>query len=521
MKNQMVVGIYCRLSEEDRDKNGNVDSQSIRNQKELLIDYTIKNNWYIYDVYSDDDYSGASRNRPEWLRLINDCEKGVIDIVLCKSLSRFSREIEITEKYINRLFVEWGIRFIGLADCVDTERSGSRRSMQINSLTNEWYLEDCSNNVRKVLKHKAEKGEFIGSFASYGYKKDPLDKHHLIIDDEAASIVKQIFDWSSAGIGGIAIARKLNEQKIVPPSVYKQQNGSNYHNRILNYPTGRKIWTASTICRMLVNEVYIGNTVQGKFENLSFKVHKKVKVPKEKWIRVEHTHEPIIDMQTWNIVQSMRQIRTRNGRASGSPAPLNRKIFCPRCGAVMRREHSSCRGVSYQYLRCATRRTSDNCDNLASIRLDDVEFYVVNEINKLLECYLDKDKIVIVRNNNDKKAQILKQINKLESEIKQNEDKVYDLYQDKFNKIITEVQFLDFNKRIQAEISSKKAIMENLDDTLSKIKDNNKEVNDINMLLSKYQHIDKLTPYLVEEFIDIIYIDKVDDEITIEIHWDF
>ena len=100
LKNQMVVGIYCRLSEEDRDKNGNVDSQSIRNQKELLIDYAIKNNWYIYDVYSDDDYSGANRNRPEWIRLINDCEKGVIGIVLCKSLSRFSREIEITEKYI-------------------------------------------------------------------------------------------------------------------------------------------------------------------------------------------------------------------------------------------------------------------------------------------------------------------------------------------------------------------------------------------------------------------------------------
>lgn len=148
----MKVAIYCRLSEEDRNKlNKDDDSESIQNQKNMLIEYTLKMGWQIYDIYSDDDFKGSDRNRPEFNRLLQDAEKKLFDIVLCKSQSRFTRELELVEKYIHGKFLEWNIRFIGYADNADTDNAGNKKSRQINGLVNEWYLEDLSNNIRSVF----------------------------------------------------------------------------------------------------------------------------------------------------------------------------------------------------------------------------------------------------------------------------------------------------------------------------------------------------------------------------------
>ena len=158
----MNVAIYCRLSDEDKNKRlATDDSESIQNQKSMLIAYALDRGWNIYKIYSDDDYSGADRNRPDFCRMLVDCENGKIDIVLCKTQSRFSRDMEIIEKYIHGKFLEWNIRFISIVDHADTEIKGNKKQRQINGLVNEWYLEDVSENVKRTLHHKMKKGEFV------------------------------------------------------------------------------------------------------------------------------------------------------------------------------------------------------------------------------------------------------------------------------------------------------------------------------------------------------------------------
>ena len=226
----MKTAIYCRLSEEDRNKaNKNDDSISIQNQKSMLIQYAIDQGWEIYDIYSDDDYTGSDRNRPQFKRLLIDAQAQKFNIVLCKTQSRFTRELELVEKYIHGLFPVWGIRFVSIVDNADTENKGNKKSRQINGLVNEWYLEDMSDNIRSVLTSRRENGFHIGAFAPYGYKKDPDTKGHLIIDEEAAEIVRDIFNLFSDGYGKTAIARLLNERGVPNPTEYKRRKGFSLH----------------------------------------------------------------------------------------------------------------------------------------------------------------------------------------------------------------------------------------------------------------------------------------------------
>ncbi|MBQ4312060.1 MAG: recombinase family protein, partial [Oscillospiraceae bacterium] len=183
-----TAAIYCRLSEEDRNKkNASDDSESIENQRSLLKGYCAENGWKIYDIYSDDDYTGSDRNRPAFRRMLADAQKKCFDVIVCKTLSRFTRELELVEKYINGLFPVWGIRFVSVVDNVDTAAKGNKKSRQIYGMVNEWFLEDMSDNIRAVLTDKRRNGRFIGAFAPFGYKKDPDSKGHLVIDEDAAS----------------------------------------------------------------------------------------------------------------------------------------------------------------------------------------------------------------------------------------------------------------------------------------------------------------------------------------------
>ena len=222
-----IVAIYCRLSEEDRNKrNKSDDSGSIQNQKMMLTEYAKKNDWTIFKVYSDDDYAGSDRTRPAFNELITDAKLRKFNIVLCKTQSRFTRELEIVEKYIHGLFPELGIRFVSIVDNIDTDVIGNKKSRQINGLINEWYLEDMSDSIKAALRTRMKAGFFIGSFAPYGYKKDPEKKGHLIIDEPAAEIVREIFSLYNRGFGRTAIARILNDRGIPSPEKYFFQNGT-------------------------------------------------------------------------------------------------------------------------------------------------------------------------------------------------------------------------------------------------------------------------------------------------------
>lgn len=268
------VAIYCRLSEEDRDKlNKTDDSISIQNQKTMLLQYAINQGWEVFSIYSDDDYTGADRKRPEFNRLLRDAEEGNFDIVLCKTQSRFTRELELVEKYIHGLFPIWGIRFVGLADNADTANKGNKKARQINGLVNEWYLEDMSDNIKSVLTSRRQNGFHIGAFALYGYKKDPEKKGHLIIDEEAAEIVKEVFLLFSQGMGKTAIARMLNDKGIPNPTEYKRQQGLRYKQPDSKNST---LWKYSAISSMLTNEMYIGKRTHYRIVFITVKGNIKV-----------------------------------------------------------------------------------------------------------------------------------------------------------------------------------------------------------------------------------------------------
>lgn len=325
----MKAAIYCRLSKEDEDKIG--ESESIQNQKSMLLQYAMEKGLDIYQIYSDEDYSGIDRNRPAFNSMLQAASEHQFDVVLAKKQSRFTRDMELVEKYLHGKFMEWGIRFIAVVDHVDTNDTANKKSRQINGLINEWYLEDLSTNVRSVLDHKRKEGLFIGSFARYGYCKDPNAKGKLIIDPEAAEVVRRIFSMALNGIGAHKIARILNDEKIPSPTAYKQLHGIHYRSALKN--TNAALWSSPTVYQILHDQLYIGNMVQGKHKKISYKSEKTIWLPQSQWIVVENTHEAIIDRGTFETVQMMLKERTRSG-GKGTIHPLAKKVVCGCCAAA-------------------------------------------------------------------------------------------------------------------------------------------------------------------------------------------
>ncbi|MCI9582040.1 MAG: recombinase family protein, partial [Oscillospiraceae bacterium] len=298
------VGIYCRLSNDD-EREG--ESVSIENQKLLLQRYVRERGWNEIDVYIDDGYSGTNFQRPGVQRLIADAKSGRINVILVKDLSRFGRNYIEFGQYTDYLFPSIGCRFIALNNGVDTEKSDSSNDvMCFVNLFNEFHSRDTSKKVKAVKKACAENGKYMGSYTPYGYLRDPNDKHHLIIDEETAPVVRRIFAMRASGMGYFAIAAALNDEGIQSPrEAYYQARGQANPHRSIN------MWSNTTVKTLLRNEVYIGNLVQGKFGSMSYKSHKLVRKSEEEWIRVEGTHEPIISRETWDTVVSIREKRVR------------------------------------------------------------------------------------------------------------------------------------------------------------------------------------------------------------------
>lgn len=370
----MKAAIYCRLSKEDEARAG--ESESIQNQRSMLVQYAVEHGMEIYQIYTDEDYSGIDRSRPAFHAMIEAASEHKFDVVLAKTQSRFTRDMELVEKYLHGKFVEWGIRFIAVVDHVDTSDAANKKARQINGLINEWYLEDLSANVRSVLDHKRREGVHIGSFAPYGYRKDPEVKGKLLIDPEAAEIVKRIYVMALGGVGARKIARTLNEEGVPSPAVYKQQKGMK-----VQCPAA-PLWNSATVYQMLHNETYEGNLVQGRHQKISYKSKKTIWLPKAQWVVVQNTHEAIIDRETFATVQQMLAHRARSG-AKGSVHPLARKVVCGCCGGTMEQTSRPARadGTRIHYLRCRVhQRAPQHCSNQTCTNLDALQALVLERI---------------------------------------------------------------------------------------------------------------------------------------------
>lgn len=515
------VAIYCRLSEEDRNKsNPEDDSNSIQNQKTMLIQYAMSQRWDIYQIYSDDDYAGADRRRPEFNKLLHDAEARKFDIILCKTQSRFTRELEMVEKYIHGLFPIWGIRFVSIVDNADTSNSGNKKSRQINGLVNEWYIEDMSENIKAVLTSKRVNGQHIGAFALYGYQKDPDQKGHLIIDEEAAAVVREVFTLFSQGYGKTAIARLLNDRGIPNPTEYKRLKGLRYKTPKDKNST---LWRYFAISDMLTNEIYIGNMVQGKYGSVSYKTKINKPRPRDEWYIVEGTHEPIIDRELWDTVQAMLKDRAKPCY-NGEIGLFARKVRCANCGYTMRSSKSRGR----HYLKCSNRHVSvDSCDG-AFIPVDTLEQIIIAELNRLSSEYLDMDELERnVAFNNDMEAQkkrVQEDIALYEKRIAELSKAVRDLYMDKVRGIINESDFIEFSHEFSADRSRYEQMVANgqmqLEELDARIAagDNRKEI------IARYVNPDHLTRDMVNALIDYIEVGRRipgTQIYPVTIHWNF
>lgn len=517
----MKAALYCRLSEEDRGKLCETDdSNSIQNQKAMLTQYAAAQGWEVYRIYSDDDYTGSDRRRPEFTRLLEDARARRFDIVLCKTQSRFTRELELVEKYIHGLFPLWGIRFVSIVDNADTDNRGNKKSRQINGLVNEWYLEDMSENIRSVLTSRRQNGFHIGSSALYGYRKDPAQKGRLLIDEEAAAVVREVFSLYAQGCGKTAIARILNERGIPNPTEYKRQHG------LLRCPPPGKcgtLWKYPAISSMLANEMYTGTMVQGRYGSVSYKTKQNRPRPKSDWYVVQGTHEAIISPDLWNRVQDLLRQRAKPC-ATGQLGLFSGKVRCKSCGYTLRSSKSHGR----YYLQCTTRHASRDACPGAFLSVETLEHAVLASLHRLIDRYLDEESLRAALERAapgvQQSERLQRDLNACAARISACGKRIRTLYRDKLNGLLQEEDFAALSKELSAErtqLERRSAGLQRQLDALSQPAHGG---------LSDGAHWErclrpqKLTREMVDTLIDYIAVGRRAPgtrDIPIEIHWRF
>lgn len=519
-KNRAVL--YLRLSKEDSEKlNKGDESASIKNQRLLLTDYALEKDFKIVNVYSDDDESGLFDNRPGFEKMIMDAKTGEFDVIIAKTQSRFSRNMEHIEKYLHHDLPNLGIRFIGVADGTDTANEANKKARQINGLVNEWYCEDLSKNVRSAFKAKMRDGQFLGSSCPYGYKKDPKNHNHLIIDEYAAEVVREIYRLYLQGHGKAKIGSILSSAGIMIPTLYKKQVlGENYYNSKILDTT--KVWSYQTIHMILNNRTYIGDLIQNRYNTYSYKDKKKRKLPESEWIIVKGTHEPIIDKETFDRVQELQKIRTKEVKNDKAVSVFSGLIICADCKKAMTRKYNRRGNHEFTGYVCNTYKTCGKkfCSS-HSIDIDLLEEAVLNSIRSearkiLRDSDIDELNHIQVKDNHRKFveseiASIDKQIEKAEGYKKKTYDNLMD-------EIISKEEYVKYIEEYNQKISDLKEQKEVLIDELNAQDCLDEKYNEWVESFKDYINIKKLTREVVLELINKI---AVHEDGTIDIYYRF
>ena len=341
------TALYCRLSQDDGIEG---DSNSIQNQKAILQKFAEDHHFPSPCFYVDDGFSGGTFQRPAFQQMISDMENGGIGIIVTKDLSRLGRNQLHTGLYIEERFPMFGVRFIAINDNVDTDSSESNDLMPFKNLFNEWFIRDTSRKIRAVLKAKAERGERLGTRTPYGYRKDP-DTKKLIVDEEAAAIVRRIFAMCAGGSGPSQIARILKKEQILTPTMYAYTRYGITHTCLdTAHPYN---WSDSAIANLLENEIYLGNTVNMKYSTKSYKDKRRVEHPREECMVFENTHPALITREVWDMVQRVRKNKRRLTKME-EQNKYSGLVFCADCGSNMVLHRAHTMSASYNHFICRT-----------------------------------------------------------------------------------------------------------------------------------------------------------------------
>ncbi len=386
------MGAYIRLSKEDlkKIKQGRDDSNSVVNQRGVLMAFYEQNieEFESIEFYIDDGHTGTDADREDFQRLLSDVMSGKINCVVVKDLSRFARNYSDAGSLIDNLFVQFNVRFISLGDDVDSYKrpdSVSDIKVPITNVINDNYCFQTSKKIRQVFDYKRRDGQYIGSFAPYGYVKAPEDKHKLVVDPDAAEVVKLIFSLYLKGTSKRAIALYLNEHDIPSPSAYRQAKG---------LPAGRgsadSLWGAGVVNTLLTNGIYTGDLIQGRRRVKSYKVHDIEAVPEEEWVRVPNTHEAIIDKAIFAKVQEHLKRDTRSAPKKRELHLFSGFLKCADCGRSVIR----CAGKNNNvYYACSTyknhSRTACTMHSIKHNRLEAAVLFAIQQQVHLAVSYSD------------------------------------------------------------------------------------------------------------------------------------
>lgn len=512
-----LVASYLRLSREDGDK---TVSESIANQKTMIAEFIKQHDdLELVDEYTDDGYSGTNFERPGFQRMMEDVEKKKINCIIVKDLSRLGRNYIETGRYLETIFPLKGIRFIAILDHYDNFENASDSDQIIvpfKNLINDAYCRDISTKVRSNFAVKRREGQFIGSFASYGYKKDPNNRNHLIIDPYAADIVKMIFKYRIDGISPARIADKLNESGVLPPSEYKKLNGLNFS---CGYRCGENpSWKTVTVNRILENEIYTGTMVQGINRKVNYKIKQSRPVPKEDWIRVPDTHEAIVSRDIFECAQNIRKLDTRTAPDKDSVYIFSGLIYCGDCGQNMVKKKVKVSGHVYNYYHCNTYKNNNGCSSHL-ISDDKLQKIVLNAIRDQVALLVKVENIVKQISNIPKNHFAIKMIDNqmmvLNDEMEKYKELKSNLYRDKVDEIISEEEFYEINQRFSTKYREAKTKYEEFADKKQNLLEKEIELPGWLEDFKKYGNITKLERKIVVTLIERITVySKKEIEIT-------
>ena len=491
--------MYLRLSRDDGDK---LESESISNQRDFINDYIKKNDYILIQEYIDDGISGTTFERPGFKKMINDALSGKINTIITKDLSRLGRNNSKTSGYVEEFFPENNIRYIAILNGIDTEEDNvANKFASYLYVQNEQYAYDISEKVKAAINTKKRNGQFLGATAPYGYKKDPNNKYHLIIDEYSSQIVKRIFNMFINGYSLQRIADSLTNDKIPIPSVYKNLNRG-------MKSTAYGIWCTRTIDEMLNNPTYIGNLTQCRRKKKSFKLKKIVRNPKEKWIIVKNTHEPIIDTDTFNIVQELYH---KNTNTNNNDVLLKGLLFCKECGhsiAISKNNNNKYYCQCNYYKKYSKRGlcTPHSCP------YELLENSVLTEIRKLCKLCLNKRNLETIVNNNNKQHKLIlefkSKINKASIKLYSLTQKLDTTYDDRLNNIITIEQYKKTSNNLKNEIKEEKNLLYSLNKEYYYLLKNKKNIEDYTSIIKEYLEFKNPTKQLISSIIDKVLLDE-------------
>ena len=506
MLKDKITALYCRLSQDD----GLEESNSITNQKSMLLRYTQDNEFPNPQFYVDDGVSGTTFERDGFKAMMSDIEAGKVGIVITKDLSRLGRDYLKTGEYIEIIFPDYDVRYIAINDNVDTFKS-ENELMAFKNIFNDWFARDTSKKIKAVFKAKGQSGKHLGR-PPYGYKSSEQDKNVWEIDDEAAVVVRSIFQMCIEGLGPAQIARKLREREVLIPTAYAQSNG-NGGTRSFKSPTR---WGEQTVNKILDRIEYAGHTANFKTHKKSYKNKKKIENPKSEWLIFENTHPAIVSQRDFDLVSELRKNK-RKVQKCGEVNPFSGMVYCADCGEKMYLCRSRSLSEEQEHLKCS-KYAKDMSDCSAHfIRTTVLKKIVISELNKLLETvHTNEDEFVRAAMENSVQSQeselkkarkLVKQYEKRVSEL----DKLFTcLYEDNVSGKISDERFEMMSKGYEDEQAELKVKISKLLAAIEEKEQKSADTSQFLEIIRKYTEITELTPEIMHELIERIVVHSPD-----------